>query len=185
MDDRRIVELFRKRDETAIELIAEKYGKRLFGLAFSILGNRQTAEECVNDVYLKVWENVPPNDPSAYLPAYLLRITRQIAINRLKHDSANKRSAEICELTREMEECIPSSADPAMAAEAKALADGINGFLAGLKKTKRDVFVRRYWFFDTIPEIAKRMGFTESKVKMMLKRMREELKSYLEKNHII
>ncbi len=75
MDDRKIVELFRKRDEAAIELTAKKYGARLFGLALSVLNDRQTAEECVNDVYMKVWESIPPNDPAGYFPTYLLRVT--------------------------------------------------------------------------------------------------------------
>lgn len=186
MDDRKIVELFRKRDEAAIELTAKKYGARLFGLALSVLNDRQTAEECVNDVYMKVWESIPPNDPAGYFPTYLLRVTRQISLNRLKRENASRRSAEVCELTREMEECIPFPADPFDEVEAAELKRDINEFLSTLKKDKRDVFIRRYWFFDPVSDIAKRMGFKESKVKMMLLRMREELKAHLEsKGHII
>lgn len=181
MDDSRIVELYLKRDEKAVELTQAEYGKRMLGLASAIVGDAQTAEECVNDAYLKAWESIPPNDPRGYLPQYLLKITRRIALNRVRHASAEKRSAVVTELTREIEACIPSDHDIAEDLEAKELRRDINGFLAGLSKDKRDVFVRRYWFCDPVSEIAARMGFSESKVKTMLFRLRADLRSYLEK----
>lgn len=180
MDDSRIVELYLKRDETALEITEAKYGKRLLWLACSITGNRETAEECVNDTYLRAWESIPPNKPYKYLLPYLLRITRQIAINRVNMASADKRSAEITELTLEMESCLPSAADIEGELEAKELAAKINCFLSGVGKQKRDVFIRRYWFCDTVSDISKRMGFKESKVKTMLFRLRADLRAYLE-----
>ncbi len=180
MNDIRITELFLKRDETALELTQAKYGKRITSLAFSILRDRGAAEECANDAYLRAWESIPPNEPNKFLLPYLLRITRRLALNRLSAAAAQKRSAEVSELTREMEECIPSGYDLSDELEAKELKECINGFLAGLSRQKRDVFIRRYWFCDAVSEISRRMGFKESKVKTMLFRMRNELSAYLE-----
>lgn len=179
MKDTEIVELYIKRDESAVRETNEKYGRKLYKMAYSVLSDKETAEECVNDALLKAWNSIPPNEPREYLLAYLLRITRQIALNRLKASSAIKRSAEFTELTKEMEECLPSGDSVADEVEEKELKEAINRFLDGLTKEKSDVFIRRYWFFDSISEIAKRMGFTKSKVKTMLFRIREELKQYL------
>ena len=181
MDDSRIVELYLKRDETAVALTRDEYGRRMFGLASSIVNDAQTAEECVNDACLKAWNSIPPNEPYGYLPQYLLKITRRIALNRLRLASAEKRSADICELTREMEQCVPFEVDMTEELEAKELKADINGFLAGLPKQKRDMFVRRYWFCDPVSEVAARMGFSESKVKTTLFRLRADLRAYLEK----
>ncbi|MBO4563003.1 MAG: RNA polymerase sigma factor [Clostridia bacterium] len=181
MDDSKIVDLFLRRDETALKLTEAKYGKRLFGLASSILGDKETASECVNDTLLKAWDSIPPNEPRKFLPAYLLRITRQLAFDRIREDSAKKRSATVTELTREIEECIPSGFDMTEELEAKELKQSINRFLDKLSRDKRDVFIRRYWFCDPVADIAARMGFRESKVKTMLFRTRNELRSYLEK----
>ena len=181
MKDSNIVELYLKRDETALELTQAEYGRRMLGLASKLVNDAGAAEECVNDAYLKAWNSIPPNEPYGYLAEYLLRITRQLALNRVRKDSAAKRSAVITELTLEMEQCLPIEIDMTEGLEARELMDEINSFLAGLPKQKRDVFVARYWFCDAVADISAHTGFSQSKVKTMLFRLRAELRDRLEK----
>lgn len=181
MDDSALVDLFFVRDEAALDGASECYGEKLRRLAFGILGDRQAAEECVNDALLRAWNSIPPDEPRQYLFAYLARIVRQAALNRLKSVNTAKRSAVVTELTAEMAECLPSGLDTAGEAEAKELSRLINAFLASLDEEKRAVFMRRYWYFDPIAAIAKSFGFREGKVRTMLFRTREKLRAYLEK----
>ena len=181
MDDPEIVELYLSRDESAIAQTAQKYGPRLRRIADSILKNKASAEECENDTYLEAWRLIPPNEPRSYLFAFLGKITRHLAIDECRKNASQKRNALFCELTREMGECIPGPSNVEGAFEANALSQTINAFLSSCSEEQRDVFVRRYWFFDTIPEISRRYGFSQSKVKTMLLRMREGLRHYLEK----
>lgn len=181
MDDSRIVELYLSRNESAISQTAQKYGFRLRQIANSILNNNESAEECENDTYLEAWNLIPPNEPRNYLFAFLGKIIRHIAIDMCRRNSAQKRYAMFCELTQEMQECIPSNSDVMEELEVNALTESINAFLETCSEEQRNVFVRRYWFFDTISEICKRYGYTQSKVKTMLFRMRKELQIHLEK----
>lgn len=181
MDDSKIVELYLSRDESAISHTEQKYGSRLRQIADSILNNKASAEECENDTYLEAWRRIPPNEPRSYLFSFLGKITRHLAIDECRKNAGKKRQALFCELTQEMEECIPGPSNVEGNIEANALSQAINAFLDCCSEEQRNVFVRRYWFFDTIPEICKRYGFTQSKVKTMLFRMREGLRYYLEK----
>ncbi len=181
MDDSKIVELYLSRNEDAINQTAQKYGSRLRHIANSILNDRETAKECENDAYLETWELIPPHEPRNYLFAFVGRIVRHIALNVCKKNSRQRRYALYCELTQEMQECIPAENDTETEIEAEYLNSLIDEFLSVRSKEQRNVFVRRYWYFDTIPEIAKVYGFSQSKVKTMLFRMRSELKNHLEK----
>ncbi len=181
MEDTKLVELFLRRDEKALELAEAQYGRKLFGLANSILRDPQTAEECVNDALFKAWNSIPPNEPYGYLLPYLLRITRQHALTALERSGAGKRSAVVTELTREMEECLPLDYDLSDEIETKELSSEIGAFLMGLSEEKRGAFVRRYWFFDPISEISARLGCGESRVKTMLFRIRKRLAEHLRK----
>lgn len=181
MEDQEIVELFLSRDESALFHTQQKYGARLRRIAFGILGDLNSAEECENDTYLEAWNRIPPHEPGTYLFAFLGRITRHLAIDECRRSAAQKRRAVFCELTREMEECIPAKNGVEEAADAEALIGTVNRFLSGLSKTRRSVFVRRYWFFDPISDIGKRFGFSRGKVKTMLFRTRAALREYLEK----
>ncbi len=185
MEDGQIVDLFLARDETAIRRSAEKYGLRLRGLALHIVREAQTAEECENDAYLAAWNAIPPNDPRGYLYAFLARIVRNIALNRCRDRGRLKRDAFVTELSREMEECLPAPDDLESRLDDMALREALNGFLGTLGEEKRNVFLRRYWFLDTVPEIAKRFGMGQSKVKTMLFRTRNQLREYLEKEGYI
>ena len=181
MDDPTIVNLYLQRDETAIRETAEKYGHRLRSLAYGFVENLQTAEECENDTYMEAWNAIPPHEPKQYLYAFLARITRHIALDVCRSRSRLKRSAYLCELTKEMEQCIPSPDDNLCRLEKAELAQAINGFLATLSAEKRDIFLRRYWFMDAIPVIAYRCGYSESKVKSILFRLRNQLRMYLQR----
>ena len=161
MDDSRIVDLFLSRNESAISETAQKYGARLRRIADQVLNDAPSSEECENDTYLQAWEIIPPNEPRNYLFSFLGKITRHIAI-----DMCRKRSSD---------ETVEDSL------EADDLSRMIGAFLDKHSDDQQKVFVRRYWFFDTVPEISRRYGFTQSKVKMTLSRMRTELRDYLEK----
>ena len=111
LDDTKIIDLFFERDETAIRYASEKYGNRLRSLSHSIVKDRQTAEECENDTYMEAWDTIPPHEPRSYLYAFLARIIRHLSLNRCRDRSRLKRSAFICELSAEMEQCIPAPDD--------------------------------------------------------------------------
>ena len=179
MEDNDIVELFLARNEEAISRTAEKYGSRIRQIAYGILSNRESAEECENDTYHKAWESIPPNEPKKYLFAYLGRIVRNIALNRLKADTRKKRSAVRCELTREMMESIPSGVNPEADVLCEELKQRIEEFLDTCSEIQQKVFVRRYWYWDSVSQISRYYGLSQGNVKTILSRMRKELKLYL------
>ena len=182
MEDKEIVELFHQRDEQGLKEASEKYGARLLRLAGRLLGSREDAEESLNDTLLRAWNLIPPASP-ARLGAFLLKICRFVAFERLEKRTARKRSAELVELTVEMELCIP---DPGSVEERSddELGRLLDEFLASLAPEQRMIFLRRYWFADSISEIALRLGISESKVKTSLHRMRNRLKKHLEQEGI-
>ena len=181
MEDGRIVELYLQRDETAIEQTSAKYGIRLRGLAYGIVRDRQAAEECENDTYLQAWNSIPPHEPKDYFYAFLARIARHISLNFCRDRSRLKRSAFLCELTAEMEECIPAPDDAQCRLDDIVFGEAINGFLRTLSEETRNLFVRRYWYLDSVSDLAKRFSLSESNVKTMLFRCRNRLREHLEK----
>ena len=185
MDDAGIVELYLVRDEDAIRQTSAKYGGRLRALSYGIVLDRETAEECENDTYLEAWNRIPPHDPRSYLYAFLARITRHISLNCCRDRGRLKRSAHIVELSSEMEECIPAPDDMSCRVDDLALSEAINGFLRGLDQEKRNIFIRRYWYLDSVADISERFAVTESKVKTTLFRCRAKLRRHLEKEGYI
>ena len=181
MDDARIIDLYIQRNEAAIRETADRYGSRLRSLAYGIVEDLHTAEECENDTYLEAWNLIPPHEPRCYLYLFLARITRHIALNCCRDRSRLKRNAHVCQLSSEMEQCIPAPDDVLCRMERAELARAINGFLATLEADKRNVFLRRYWFLDSISAISNRYGYSQSKVKSMLFRSRNQFREYLEK----
>lgn len=181
MEDDRIVELYLLRDEKAIEQTVEKFGRRLRSLAYGIVNDRQTAEECENDTYMEAWRAIPPHEPRSYLYAFLARITRHISLNCCRNRSRLKRSAFLCELSAEMEQCIPAPDDVECRIDDMALSEAINGFLSALDEEKRNLFIRRYWYLDSIADLSKLFSLTESSVKTTLYRCRCRLREHLEK----
>lgn len=181
MEDNQIVDLYLCRDESAIGYTSDKYGNRLRNLAHNITQDLYTAQECENDTYLQAWNWIPPHEPRDYLFAFLARITRHIALDRCREQNSLKRTAFICELSAEMEQCIPSPGDTDSQMDALALRDAINQFLATLNAEKRNIFVRRYWFMDSVVSISRLYGVSQSKVKSILFRVRNQLRAFLEK----
>ena len=181
LDDNNIVDLYLRRDEAAIKHTSEKYGSRLRSLAYGIVNDRQTAEECENDTYVQAWNSIPPHEPKSYLYAFLARITRHISLNRCRERGRIKRSAFICELSAEMEQCIPAPDDVECRMDDMVFSEAINGFLAMLSEEKRNIFIRRYWYLDSVADISARFALSESKVKATLFRCRNQLREYLKK----
>lgn len=179
MEDEEIVTLYLERNEDAIQHTSEKYGRRLRLLSLSITGDSQTAEECENDTYLEAWKAIPPHEPRTYFFAFLAKITRQLSLNCCRRRNRLKRSAYISQFSEELEQCIPAPDDMECRIDNLALREAINTFLGQLNTEKRCVFLRRYWYMDSISDIAKRYALSESKVKTMLFRIRKEFREYL------
>lgn len=181
MEDNRIVDLYWARSEDAIAETSEKYGKYCYAIAYHILSNAEDADESVNDTYLDAWHNMPPHRPSI-LSAFLGKITRRISIDKWRGRTADKRGGgEIMLALDELADCVPSDHSVEHEAEAAALEKIINDFVMGLPLLERRVFICRYWYLDSIPAIAAQFGFSQSKVKMVLHRQRQKLRSILER----
>ena len=177
MDDKEIIAMYFERNENAIRETMSNYNGRLLRFAMRFLSDERDAEECVNDTYARAWNTIPPNRPDN-LFAYLAALCRNAALDVIKKNSAQKRSAQLVELTQEMNECIPDS-NNITEEQSEEFSKCLNEYLATLQKDKRAVFLGRYWYNESISEIAKRTGFSQSKVKTMLHRMREELRKYI------
>ena len=182
MTDSQIVAMFWERSEYAIRQTDAVYGRRLFAASDKILHSRQDAEESVNDTYLKAWETIPPQRPN-YFYAYLAKICRNFSLSRLQWNSAAKRNAHVVGLTKELEQCIPdTSHDTQM--DSEEIGRVLNQFLGSLSLENRLIFMRRYWYADSIQEIADRYHISQSKVKTQLHRTRKKLQIYLQKEGI-
>ena len=182
MEDSKIIELLFARNEDGIKHMDDTYGRRLFVLADNIVKNDQDAEESVSDTYMKVWDTIPPKRPM-YLFAYLAKICRNFALKKLDWKAATKRNAEVVSLTQEMESCIPDVARD-RELESRELGRILDAFLRTLSDENQMVFLRRYWYVDTIAEIAARYGISESAVQMRLIRTKTKLAQYLAKEGI-
>ena len=181
LNDEEIVELFLKRDETALKYTKEKFGSRLKSLANNILQDPDTAEECENDTYFEAWNRIPPHEPRDYLFAFPARLIRHISLDVCRLRSRKKRNAFLTELTEEIEQCIPDPKNTETEIDGILLGEAISQFLRTLSKERRNVFLRRYFYFDSITSICNRFSLSESKVKTMLFRCRKELREYLMK----
>lgn len=181
MEDEKIVQLYLQQEEIAIRYTAEKYGARLRALSLGITADPQTAEECENDTYLRAWNSIPPHEPRSYLYPFLARITRHISLDRCRERASLKRDGAVTELTEELAQSIPAATDVDAAMNAEELGAAISRFLRTQAKEKRVIFVRRYFYLDSILEISRRCGISESKTKSVLFRMRSDLRTFLTK----
>lgn len=182
MDDLQIIELYFSRNETAIKETDKKYGRLCFNIAMKILSNGEDSEECVNDTYLGVWNKIPPTRPHNFR-AFICKITRNLSLKRADYNHAMKRHSDLLVSFSELENVLP---DYSIVSDIdnEGIGKAIGAFLLTEKEETRNVFVRKYFFFDSISEIAQRYSFSESKVKSMLQYTRERLKKYLEKEGI-
>ncbi|MBO5352700.1 MAG: RNA polymerase sigma factor [Lachnospiraceae bacterium] len=184
MDDGQILGLYQERSEAAVSETAKKYGTYCHSIAYHILYNEEDTEECVNDTYLRAWEAIPPQYPDK-LSAFLGKITRNLALDKYRYYSREKRNnGQTTLVLEELSDCIPAVDSTEQVIEDKLLVETLNHFLAGLSPEKRKMFLRRYWYLSSIQEIAADFAVSESKVKMTLFRLRNKLKQILEKEGI-
>lgn len=183
MEDDKIIELFYERSEQAITELSDKYGAICNKIADNILNNRQDAEECVNDAYLAVWNTVPPQRPDPLI-SYVCRIVRNLAVKKYHENTAVKRNSFYDVSLEEIEECLSVEASQEGELEAKEVSEMINRFLAGLDKKSRMIFIRRYWYSDSIEEIAERFDTGGHYISVRLSRIRKALKKYLKKEGV-
>lgn len=176
MEDAKIIRMFLERKEEGIKELERKYKRYCQTIAHNILSSQEDADECVNDTYLAVWNSIPPNRPNN-LMAYLGKITRNLALDKREKQKAAKREAKALILIEEIAEVFVNEQD-ALTDEI-ALREAINKFLKQLPKEKRVLFMRRYFFFDSVKEIAKAEKVSEGQIKTALFRIRLELKDYL------
>lgn len=185
MEDEKIIALYFSRSEQAIQETDRKYGGYCHSIAMNILTDQEDAEECVSDTYMAAWNTIPPKKP-AMLNAFLGRITRYISIDRWRKRSSFKRGGgEIILALEELEDCASQSDSIETAVEKKQAAFALNQFLDRLPETERKVLLCRYWYMDSIDQIAQATGFTPSKVKSMLHRTRGKLKKHLEQEALV
>lgn len=179
MEDREIVELYWERDQNAIKETASKYGGYCRSIARNILGNKEDAEECVNDTYLNAWNAMPPHRPNI-LSTFLGKITRRLSFDRFRRNHADKRGGgEIAIVLDELAECVSGADNVEQAFARKELIGEINAFLGTLPQEKCSIFLCRYWYAIPVSQIAKRFGMKENNVSVSLNRMRTQLKIYL------
>ena len=185
MEDEQIIELYFRRDQDAIVQTELAHGAKLNALANRILMNHEDAQECVSDAYLTAWNAIPPRRP-ADLGTYLGKITRNLSIDRLRTRNRAKRGGgEVPLALEELEEVVAGSQSPENEAIRKELAASLNRFLGELTVQERYVFLRRYWYLDSLADIAKNTGFSGSKVASMLLRLRGRLKKQLIKEELL
>lgn len=184
MDDNQIIDLYWSRQEIAISETKKKYGNYLFSIAHHILLYPEDAEESVIDTYLGAWTAMPPHRP-AMLSTFLGKITRRLALKKHRMNTAEKRGGTEADISlEELAECIPAGRTMDEQLDDRALVSILNDFLAHLPEQQRQIFVCRYWYCDSIAEIAQRFSWGESKVKMTLMRTREKLRLRLKKEEI-
>lgn len=181
MEDSEIIRQFMERNNAAVGALQGKYGRYCNKIAWNILGSHEETEECVNDALMRVWELIPPDEPQS-LRAYLGKITRNLAINRLKKNTADKRgNGEITAVYEELSELISGEANVEHQYEQSEIMREINAFLGSLPEQKRNIFVLRYWYCESVKAISEMLGISENNVSVTLSRVRDKLRTHLRK----
>lgn len=181
MEEKEIVALLWQRDENGLREAETRFGRQCRALAENLLGSAADAEECWNDALLRAWNAIPPERPQ-HLRAYLLKLTRRLAIDRLRTNTAEKRGGgEFPLVLEELAECIPGGPGAEDAALTRALGEAVNRFLLTLPERERMIFVRRCFLVESNRHIARTLGMRENAVAVSLRRTRQKLRAYLEK----
>jgi RNA polymerase sigma factor (sigma-70 family) len=184
LEDDAIIELFWERSEEAIEQTRIKYGKYCRSIAFNILQSHEDSEECVNDTYLRMWNSIPPDRPQI-LSAFIGKVTRNLALDRVRARSAGRRGGgEVALALDELEDCVSGGDEMGRFEDSQEIITALNGFLETLSSVERGVFMRRYWSMEPVADIAARYGMSVPKTASMLHRMRGKLKTYLGKEGV-
>lgn len=181
MNDDQIIELYWQRNDAAIQETSRKYGAYCFAIADNILNCREDSEECVNDTWLQTWNSIPPQRPNIFR-IYLAKIIRNLSFNRHQAQHAAKRGGgEITLVLDELAECIAGESDVVDTYQQKELEQSINCFVRSLAERDGNIFIRRYFFTESVSQIAKCYHLTENNVMVILSRTRRKLRIYLEK----
>jgi RNA polymerase sigma factor (sigma-70 family) len=183
MEDEQIIGLYWQRDERAIEETSRKYGAFCMSLARSILSVREDAEECVADTWTRAWNAIPPEKPASFR-AWLGRVVRNLSISRWRLERAQKRSPGAESLLSELEDCVPASGSVERTAEARELSELISRWLDGLSRDDRTLFLRRYWYGQTLGELAAECGVRPERLAQRMFRLRGKLRAALEKEGV-
>lgn len=178
VEDVKIIDLYFQRDEKAIDETDKKYGQLCYSVAKNILNDKEDVKECVSDTYMNLWNTIPPVKPLNF-SAFICKLTGNLSLKKLDYNNAKKRSPEFVTALSELED-ITSSENVTETIESKELGSIISEFLKKEKEIQRNVFIRRYWFLDSVQGISEKYGFSQSKVKSMLFHTRKKLKAYLE-----
>jgi len=184
LKDHEIINLFFERSEQAITELVNKYGKAIKNVAWNILNNPQDVEECSNDTYLHVWNRIPPTRPD-YLGAFVCRIARNICLKRYHSNTAQKRNSYYDVALQELEETIPALSTVESVYDARELTKYLNLFLRKINKNDRYLFLRRYWFGDSVSVIAQQLNIPPHTASVRLFRLRQKLQDYLQKEGMI
>lgn len=183
IEDEKIIEMFFARSEQGIQELDIKYGKVCHKLSCNIVGNRQDAEECVNDAYLGAWNAIPPAKPNPLL-TYICKIVRNTSLRLYYRKEAAKRNSAYTVAMEEIESCIADPNTVEDEVEARELARIIESFLDTLTVENRVIFMRRYWFADSCKDIAEFVGLTEKNISVRLTRIRKKMKVYLAEREV-
>ena len=185
MDDKQILDLYWARSENAIQETADKYGRYCHFIAFHILNYVEDSEECVNDTYLRAWKTIPPKRPER-LSVFLGKLTRNLSLDRYRRNTAAKRGfGQVALALEELKQCVPAPNSVEQVIDNLTLQEILNRFLGALPAKTRKIFMRRYWYFCSVKEIAEDLNVSESRVKMTLMRARKELRTLLEEEGIM
>lgn len=183
MEDEKIIGLYWNRKDEAILETSTKYGKLCFFIANNILASHEDSEECVNDTYLGVWNAIPDQRPSRF-SVFVSRITRNLALKKYEYLHAAKRNPDAVCSFEELDECVSGKESVENELENRLIEQTVDAFLWQQEEEKRNIFIRRYWYFESIENICKRTGYSQSKIKSLLFNMRKKLRDYLESEGI-
>ena len=181
MDDSKIVDLFLARDELAIVETKSKYGHMLIRIIYSVVQDLCTTEECENDTYLEGWNRIPPHEPRDYFFPFFAKIARHISIDRVRKENSQKRNGYVVELSEEIVQFIPLNVSVEKVLENQLLIEALNEWIKQLPRYKRVIFIRRYFYMDSIRDISEQSGYSVSKIKSILSRARRDVLEYLTK----
>ena len=179
MDDSRIIELFFLRNEEALKETEKKYGSFIHITAFNITGTSEDAEECANDTYLKLWNSIPPEKP-VYFKAYVGKLVRNTALSLYRKNKAAKRDSALSVLLSELEDCLPTAVTVEDDYDGKYLSGVISAWLYTLSEENRVLFIRRYWYGDSLKELSEKTGMPTEKLASLFFSLRKKLKKELE-----
>lgn len=179
MEDNQIIELYFRRDEAALQETHSKYGAYCFRIAKNILENREDSEECVNDTWVQTWKRIPPTVPES-LKAFLGKIVRDISLSRYRANHAKKRFNAMDVMLEELENCLPSDFDMMEMLEKKQLAELINDWLGTISKDDRILFIKRYYYGESVKNLARAYGKPENYISQRMLKLRRKLRTYLQ-----